>query len=71
MPIKHLGKESLAGCCRLEGCVVPGGVGIEDRALEDTCFLQEREDGLCVAGDMVVSGDRCEGVVKLPKGVSL
>ncbi len=67
--IKHLGKESLAGCCRLEGCVVPRGVGIEDRALEDTCFLREREDRLCVAGDMVVSGERCEGVVKLPKGV--
>lgn len=67
--VKYLGKESLAGCHCLENCFVSKGTQIQERALEETCFLKEREDGLCVVGDMAVSGDRCEGVVILPEGV--
>ena len=66
---ESIGREALAGC----GCLAQSrgseNLKMGERAFENTCFMEEVGDGIFVVGNVVVSGELCQGEVSLPEGV--
>lgn len=67
---ESIGKEALAGCGLLVRSEVEENLKIGERAFEDTCFLEGGKEGICIVGNVVVSGGLCMGEVSLPEGVA-
>ncbi len=66
--IKWIGKEAFAGCWMLRPENINHSLQIGERAFEGTRYLESSEP-LVVIGDVLVSGERCEGEVCLPEGI--
>ncbi len=66
---KSIGKEALAGCTALGRSNVAVNLQIGERAFENTQFLENREDGFSIVGNVIVAGEACSGEVCLPEGV--
>jgi len=67
---KSIGKEALAGCSALLRCEVSQKLWAGERAFENTKFGEDRNDGLCIVGNLVVSAGKCEGRVCIPEYVT-
>jgi len=67
--VESIGKEAFAGCAVLEEARVSPRLKIGERAFEGTPFLRGKENGLCIVGNIVVSGESCSGEVCLPEGL--
>ena len=62
-----IGKEAFLGCRFLRKSPVNRMVRIGERAFEDTGYT--RAGALPAAGGVILSGDFCEGEIRLPEGV--
>lgn len=67
---EYIGKEAFSGCRVLRRSPVNHKVRIEERAFEDTGFTQGEAQTLPVAGGVILSGDFCEGEIRLPEGIT-
>lgn len=70
--VKEMGKEAFAGCISLEKSPVSDELWMGERALEDTGFwkLLPADEGPLIVGRVAVDGGKCEGVVRLPEGLT-
>lgn len=66
--IQKIGKEAFSGCAALKRENINHSLQIGERAFEGTPYLEVQDD-IVVIGNVVVSGEACEGVVHLPEGV--
>ncbi len=66
--VSWIGREAFAGCTSLRWKNVKSGLQIGERALEGTLYSKE-QDGLVIVGDIVISGETCDGEVRIPEGV--
>jgi len=67
--VEELGREALSGCTALIlGAVHPALIAGE-RAFADTLLGEQLENGLCIVGNLVVSGALCVGEVILPENI--
>lgn len=67
--VEELGREALSGCTALIPCALNPALRAGERAFADTSLGERLENGLHIAGNLVVSGTLCTGEVILPEGI--
>ncbi len=64
-----IGKEAFYGCIALQNGAVNPTLRVGEGAFTNTAFTKRLENGLCVVGNLVVSGMDCLGEVHIPNGI--
>lgn len=73
----YIGKEAFMGCAHLEECQINIGLDTEENvglmvgenAFDGTKLGKKNADGLLIVGNLVASGEACEGEVVLPEDI--
>lgn len=65
----YIGTEAFCGCKSLEQSAVSEKLWLEERALEETVFLENKVEEVTVVGHIVVAAEHCSGEVYIPEGI--